>query len=101
MAIIKNVTTNETHVITCLADGIDILSDVLGGSGFESDDEGWLLDSEDIEWWSKWAEREERITAAYERADDEVRKACEQAVIEWGYDLGLLQDEQEKILFGF
>lgn len=98
MTDIKNVETSEITCIECIVDGIDILADVMGGAGIESDDDGFLLDSEDIEWWTHWAEREERITDAYKQADKATRTECEQAVIEWGHDMEALQDEQERVL---
>lgn len=95
---IKNTTTGEIIELECLSNGIDFLSDVLGGCGIDSDEDGWLLDERDIAWWTQWCEREERITDAYRQADKATRTEREQAVIEFGHDYDTLQDVQEEIL---
>ena len=98
MSYIKNITDNTITEINYIVNGIDILGDVLGNNGFMCDDDGWLLDSHDIEWWTSWVRREKAIKAAYEDANEETRKAFHQAIIESGSDLEVLQDELEHIL---
>lgn len=98
MTTIKNTETSEITTIECIVDGIDILADVMGGTGVERDEDGFLLDSDDIDWWARWAEREERIADAYADADDQMREEYEQAINEWGHDMEALQDEQERVL---
>lgn len=95
---IKNTETGEILDLECIVDGVDILADVIGGSGFDADDEGWLMDSHDVSWWARWAEREERITAAYEDATDEAKAACQKAVDEWSHDWVAMQDAEEVAL---
>lgn len=114
---IKNISTGEIIETSCTIDGIDILGDVMGSSGIEvtalTDEEigklanagntntpGWAyaLDDDDVDWWVRWAQREERINAAYEEASKDARAACEAAISELGHDFEALQDAQEAIL---
>lgn len=104
MTTIKNITTGEITELECIVDGQDILADVLAGAGVqyvpvnEGGEWAFALDSGDVEWWKRWAEREERITAAYEDASEDERRAYEQAVSDWGHDYEKLQDMQEVAL---
>lgn len=117
MTTIKNTTTGEILDMACIVEGVDILADVLGGCGVESvalseddiekqikagstntSESAFALEDDEVDWWQRWAEREERITEAYEEAGEEVRKAYEIAISEYGYDMEALQDEQERIL---
>ena len=98
MAYIKNITDNTITEINYIVNGIDILDDVLGNHGFTCDDDGWLLDNPDIEWWTRWVRREETINTAYEKANEETRERYHKAVVESGSDLEVLQDELESIL---
>lgn len=111
MATIKNTTTGEITEITCIVDGADILADVMGGSDIPvtalTDEEvaandspnapewAYALDADEADWWTRWAEREERIAAAYEDANEDERRAYEEAINDWGSDLEALQDAQE------
>lgn len=90
--------TAQTINAECIIDGIDILADVMGGCGVEQDERGFVLDSEQADWWVRWAEREERIATAYAQADEETRAEYERAIVNLGYDMEALQDEQESIL---
>lgn len=117
MATIKNTTTGEIIEMSCIIDGADILSDVLGGCGVEivtlsdadidkqieagsTNASEWAhaLDSDDVAWWERWCRREERISEAYEDATEEQRKAYEQAIIDYSEDMERMQDAEELAL---
>ena len=97
---IHNTDDNQVYCLECIVDGVDILGDVIGGSltPDRSDDQGWLMGTDEMEWWRRWAEREERICAAYAEADEDTRAEYERAIIGNGHDLELLQDVQERVL---
>lgn len=81
----------------------DIMEDLLAqAEAYDVKSDGcesyWVLTEEDFDWWQTWIEREERINAAYDEADEETRKKYERAVIDYGYDMELLQDALEKVL---
>lgn len=111
MATIKNTTTGEIIEVTCIADGQDILADVMGGSGIPvtalTDEEvaaidspnapewAYALDANEAAWWTRWAAREERILAAYEDASEDERRACEEAISDWTNDPEAQQDAEE------
>lgn len=98
MTEIRNTTTDQLVEIECIVDGIDIIADVMGGAGVDHDGERFAMAEDEIEWWTRWAAREERICGAYEIADASTRKMYEQAIDEYGYDMELLQDAQEQVL---
>ena len=98
MTSVKNLTTGEVVELECVVCGIDILADVMGGSGVEHGGEHWAMEDDDVLWWTRWAEREERICSAYDEADDDTRRAYEEAIVRWGHDMEALQDEQERVL---
>ena len=100
MAKIRDIFTGEVVELVLVDDfGSDYLDDVIGGAGGVKDDGRWLMDSDDIEWWTRWVEREERINAAYNATlDDHVLSEYERAVIDYGYDMELLQDKLEEVL---
>lgn len=98
MTEIRNTTTDELVEIECMIDGTDIILDVMGGVGVDHDGEHFAMADDEIDWWRRWAAREERICDAYASADATARKAYEQAIDSWGYDMELLQDAQEKAL---
>lgn len=98
MTEIRNTTTDELVEIECIIDGIDIIADVMGGTGVDHDGEHFAMAEDEIDWWTRWAAREERIADAYGNADASTRVVYEQAISEYGYDMELLQDEQERIL---
>ncbi len=91
---------NKSLALECIVDGVDILADVMGGCGVEHDVNGrfYLPTEDDFDWWQRWAEREERICAAYAEADDETRIEYEDAVCDFGYDMEVLQDKLETVL---
>lgn len=96
---IINTSTGESIQAECIVGGVDILADVMGGSGIESDDRGFLLpNADEVEWWERWAEREEAICAAYAEADEDTRREYEEAICGLGYDMEALQDAQERVL---
>jgi len=90
MAYVKNTDMGEVVEIRCMVDGVDIMGDMLGESGVPYDD-GWLLDTGDIEWWRDWARREELIHDTLEDATDEQVKAYIEATGRWTGDLGEFQ----------
>lgn len=100
---IKNTETGAIEELSCVIDGIDILADVMGGSGVERDytEDGmvYLLDEYGIEWWRTWAENEQAIHAAREDACKEAVEADDALISDFGYDMELLQ-EKEMALFG-
>lgn len=98
MTNIKNTTTGEIIEAGCIIDGINILDDVMGDSGIEHDGEGFLLEDDEVAWWLRWAEREERIYTAYQDANEDERRECEKAIEEWGHDFEALQDAEEVAL---
>ncbi len=98
MTEIRNTTTDELVEIECIIDGTDIIADVMGNSGVDHDGEHFAMAEDEIDWWTRWAAREERICDAYESADASTRKMYEQAICEYGYDMELLQDKQEQAL---
>lgn len=95
---VRNTTTGEVIELEVIDDGIDFLCDVLGGCDCKNDGDAWLLDDEEVRWWSRWCERETRINEAYGRADDATRAAYFDAVSEYCYDMETLQDELERVL---
>ena len=113
MATIKNTTTGEITDVSCITYGQDCMDDVLGNAGTEMveltdeemvglarigmgnpPEEAWALDDYELDWWRTWARREERLTEAYEDANDEERAAYEDAAF-GETDLERIQDLQE------
>jgi len=92
--------TNEARELECIVEGIDILADVMGGAGCSQDADGrmYVATDDDADWWVRWASREEAICAAYDEADEDTRRAYEEAIIGNGHDMELLQDVQERVL---
>lgn len=61
---IYNTTTGEVEELSYYVDGQDFLFDTMANAGMElseRDDVDFELDQEEIDWWVRWAEREERI----------------------------------------
>jgi len=84
-------------------DGQDLMDDLLAqADAYDILEDGcenyWILPEADFDWWERWIEREERINAAYEDADEETRKEYERAVIDYGYDMEQMQYVLERIL---
>lgn len=107
MATIKNTTTGEILELACIVEGQDILADVMAGSGVETTcpwaEEGdttsaFALDEDEVRWWTRWARREERIAEAYADANEEERRAYEEAVDAYSYDFEAQQDAEEAAL---
>lgn len=83
--------------------GQDIMGDMLESTDhWDMVEDGcelyYKLTEAEYDWWERWIEREKRIGAAYETADEQTRKAYEQAIIESGYDLEQTQDALEEVL---
>lgn len=95
---ILDTSTGATIDLGCILDGIDVLGDVLAGSGYEEGPDGWIMGARDVRFWTTWSAREERIHEAYQVASCETRAALESAVSEYGYDMETLQDIQESVL---
>ena len=104
MATIRNTETNETIELTMLSDsGIELMGDILGNYGvdFQPGEDGreYLLDSDGIEWWQTWIQREERIAEAFKNCEDEETIAAYwEAVDENHGNLERMQDELERVL---
>lgn len=61
---VYNTTTREVEELVYMADGNDFLFDSMANAGMElseREDSDFELDQEEIDWWVRWAEREERI----------------------------------------
>lgn len=89
--------------IRCLADGQDMMCDIIGGNDSEGqyattrDDADFEMSEADFLWWEDWAEREERIldraNEIGEEAVDEVARLGTEYC-----DLDLLHAAQERYL---
>lgn len=79
----------------------DMLADIIGMSGIETDEDwNFLVDSdEELGWWVNWAETEPLIWDARDEADEETKAKDDELISAYGSDLGLLQDMECK-LFG-
>ena len=103
---IFNTTTKETVELELLSDGIDFLADVIGGCDQEcryvsedmDTDARFAMDDEDLGWWIRWTEREQRILDKTEELGDEAQQAIAGLAAEYGSDLELLQDKEEEYL---
>ena len=110
MTKILNTTTNETHNIRLVDrdSGADFLSDVIGSMN-QSDE--WLdaipedredvefaMSDEDVRWWERWAEREQRINDEYDKADEAMRERISTTYSDYDYDMELPQDKVFELL---
>ena len=42
-----------------------MLDEVIGNAGYENDEDGaWLMSDDDADWWDDWSDRQERIEKA-------------------------------------
>lgn len=101
---IFDIETNEVHELSLITDGQDFLFEVIsnidpdGHWYTERDDAEFEMGSADLAWWTRWAEREQRINAvAQERGEDTIKAICGLAD-EYGHDLEVLQDRCEEYL---
>lgn len=102
MTTIKSNESGSIRELECVIDGSDILSDVMGGSGISRDveDADFVVDEDsELDWWERWARREELISYEREEADEETIAADDQLIADWGYDMETLQDKECE-LFG-
>ena len=103
---IFNTTTKETVELELICDGQDFLADVIGGCDqdgrYASEDMDtdamFAMDEEDLDWWVRWTEREQRILDKTEELGDEAQRAIAGLAAEYGSDLELLQDKEEEYL---
>ena len=102
---IFNTTTKETVELELRSDGQDFLADVIGGcdqdgryASEDMNDAEFAMDGEDLGWWVRWTEREQRILdKANELGEEAVDGICRLAA-EYGHDMELLQDKEEEYL---
>ena len=106
MTVIYNTDTKSIVKLQVISDGQDFLADVIGGcdqggtwaSVDMPENADFAMSGEELEWWEKWAEREQRILdRANEIGEAAVEKLCELASI-YGNDFELLQDKEEEFL---
>lgn len=98
---IYNTTTGEIVEAELISDGVNFLFDVMGGSGVEAserDDADFDLPDDEVDWWVRWAEREQRILdKANELGEDAINEVAKLAD-KYGHDFELLQDKEEELL---
>lgn len=97
---IRNTDTGELVEIALIhgPSGPDFLCDVMGGAGCTlSDEDGidFALDAEEVAWWTRWAEREQRINDTIEERGLENIIPC---FYDGAPDWESAQDEYEKFL---
>lgn len=103
---IFNTTTKQTVELELICDGQDFLADVINGCDQDGryasedmpDDAHFAMDDEDLDWWTRWTEREQRILDKTEELGDEAQQAIAGLAAEYGSDLELLQDKEEEYL---
>lgn len=98
----------ETKTITelqLLNDGINFLDDVIGACNQDGmfytedmpEDADFAMDTENLEWWERWSEREQRINdTAQERGEDAVATVVKIAAN--NSDMEYAQDLEEEYL---
>lgn len=104
MAKIFNTETKEIVELTLMFEGQDISNEIIGGCNqdgcFNTEDQpdvaDWAMDTEGIEWWTRWVEREEAILAATDT--DEKAAMIAGLAAEYGHDMEVLQDKSEEAL---
>lgn len=103
---IFNTDTKQTTTLELICDGQDFLAEVIGGCDQQGryasedmdTDAAFAVDSDDLAWWERWAEREQRILDKVEELGDEAQQAIAGLAEEYGSDLELLQDKEEEYL---
>lgn len=103
---IFNTTTKKMVELELICDGQDFLTDVINGCDQDGryasedmpDDAYFAMDDEDLDWWIRWTEREQRILDKTEELGDEAQQAIAGLAAEYGSDLELLQDKEEEYL---
>lgn len=103
---IYNTDTKTIAELEVITDGQDFLFEVIGGCNQDGmyytedmpDYADFAMDTENLEWWIRWAEREQRILdESQSRGEDAIQAMCDLAG-EYGYDMELLQDKEEEWL---
>lgn len=104
MSRIYNTTTGEVHEVTLIDwdGGTEFLNDVIGGcsksdewlAGIpeDRDDVDYAMNDEEVEWWTLWASREQRINDIYREADDETQDLIALTYSDNDWDMWLAQD---------
>lgn len=103
---IYNTDTKEITELEVITDGQDFLAEVIGGcdckgewaSADMPDDANFAMSSEELEWWERWAEREQAINDRIEELGDDAQHAVAGLAADYGYDMELLQEKEEEYL---
>lgn len=102
---IYNTDTKEIAELSVISDGQDFLMEVIGGCNqggmYYSDDmpdyADFAMDCENLEWWTRWAEREQRINdMAQERGEEAINAIAKIAAD--NSDMEYAQDLEEEYL---
>ena len=103
---IWNTETGEMVELQVISDGQDFLADVIGGcdqtgewaSEDMPEEAEFAMDSDDLGWWERWADREQAILdRTNELGEDAIQAICDLAG-EYGFDMELLQEKEEEFL---
>lgn len=105
MTNIFNTGTKEVTSLAVVSDGMDFLSDVIGGCYFadevttEDMPEGcdFAMTDEDVRWWTRWAEREQAIIDAANEIGEEAIEGITRLSMQYS-DFEELQYAEEKFL---
>lgn len=98
---IYNTSTDEVIEAQLTSDGQDFLFEVMGYSGVdvsEREDAEFELAQDELDWWLRWAEREQRILDTTNELGEDAINAIADLAAEYGYDLEVLQDKEEELL---
>ena len=106
---IFNTTTGKIHELQLIdrKSGQDFLSDVIGGCNQSDEwldgipdgmDVNYAMDDEQVAWWRRWAEREQRINDALVEADEETRRKILTTYNDYDWDMELPQDKVFELL---
>lgn len=103
---IWNTDTGEMVELQVISDGQDFLADVIGGcdqtgewaSEDMPEEAEFAMDSDDLGWWERWADREQAILdRTNELGEDAIQAICDLGG-EYGSDMELLQEKEEELL---
>ena len=103
---IYNTDTKEIIELRLVSDGVNFLDDVIGGCNQDGmfyaedmpEEADFAMDAENLGWWERWAEREQRILEeSQSRGEDAIQAMCDLAT-KYGHDMELLQDKEEEYL---
>ena len=103
---IFNTDTKETVELSVIVDGQDFLAEVIGGCDYDGswastempDDAQFAMSGEAIDWWERWAEREQVILDNVEELGDDAQHMVAKLAADYGYDMELLQEKEEEYL---